>query len=203
MEPVSLLICKRCDAAHRAVLMQPRERARCHICGEVLAKPPSLDSDRLLALTSTAAILFAMTVFTPVLSIDLAGTRTQANVWQAAVSLSRGWISAAGVALAMTMALVPMVQLLLLIWILVFARQGWRVPGFRGAMLVLHALRPWSMTEVFLLGVLVAVAKLSAWVHVEVGVGLWSLAGLTVILALLNLQETHAWWSLGRRGGSA
>ena len=201
-ERCSLLVCERCDAVHRRVTLNKHQRARCNSCDALLAKPPALDINRALALTCTAAILFTISATTPVLSIDLAGTHTQANVWWAAASLESGWISAAGGALLVTMALVPMLQIALLLWLLVFAHRGRRAPGLRAALVVLHRLRPWSMTEVFLLGALVAVAKLSSWVPVSVGVGLWSLAGLTVILALLNLQEAHSWWSLDRNGGA-
>lgn len=136
------------------------------------------------------------------LSIDFAGIHTQANVWQAAASLQSGWISGAGIALALTMALVPMLQIVLLLWVLACAQWGQRAPGLRAALVVLHRLRPWSMTEVFLLGVLVVIVKLSSWVPVSAGVGLWSLGALTVILTLLNLKEAHIWWSLDRNGDS-
>jgi paraquat-inducible protein A len=52
------------------------------------------------------------------------------------------------------------------------------------------------MTEVFLLGALVAIVKLSGWVHVTPGTGIWALASLTVLLTILNMVEPRFWWTL-------
>ena len=54
------------------------------------------------------------------------------------------------------------------------------------------------MTEVFLLGALVAMVKLSSWVSVVAGVGLWALAALTIILAVLSKYESRSWWALDK-----
>jgi paraquat-inducible protein A len=52
------------------------------------------------------------------------------------------------------------------------------------------------MTEVFLLGALVAIVKLSSWLHVVPGIGLWALGTLTILLTILSLVESRFWWSL-------
>ena len=70
------------------------------------------------------------------------------------------------------------------------------VKGRNDPLVTLHRSRPWSMTEVFLLGALVAIVKLSGWVHVTPGVGIWGLASLTILLTILSLVEPKSWWSL-------
>jgi len=49
---------------------------------------------------------------------------------------------------------------------------------------------------VFLLGALVAIVKLSSWLHVVPGIGLWALLSLTILLTILSLVEAGFWWSL-------
>ena len=66
---------------------------------------------------------------------------------------------------------------------------------------LLHRLRPWSMTDVFLLGALVAVVKLSAWVDVVAGEGIWAIGGLTILLAILSRYDSRAWWERVERAG--
>jgi paraquat-inducible protein A len=141
-------------------------------------------------------VLFIIVSVTPVLSVTLEGTRTQVNVWRAAIALAHGWISLAAAALALVTFLIPLLQILLLTWVLAFARIGMRAPGSRWVIRTLQAVRPWSMTEVFMLGALVAIFKLSAWFPVSLGPGIWALAGLTVILAVLDLREVHGAWRL-------
>jgi paraquat-inducible protein A len=149
-----------------------------------------------LALVCAAAIFFAIANLTPILSIDMAGMETQANIWFAVRSLQQGWISFAAVGLAFTTFLIPAVQIALLFWVLLFARTGHRPPGFGTIMGLLHRMRPWSMTEVLLLGALVAVVKLANWVPITAGAGIWAIAALTVVLALLGRFDPASWWSI-------
>jgi paraquat-inducible protein A len=57
-------------------------------------------------------------------------------------------------------------------------------------------MRPWSMTEVFLLGALVAIVKLANWVPIAAGAGIWAIAALTAVLALLGRCDPASWWSI-------
>jgi paraquat-inducible protein A len=149
-----------------------------------------------LALTCAAAIFFAIANLTPILSIDLGGMQTKANIWFAVRSLEQGWISVAALGLAATTFLIPAVQIALLFWVLLFARAGHRPPGFAPIMRLLHRTRPWSMTEVFLLGALVAIVKLANWVPITAGAGIWAIAALTTVLALLGRCDAASWWSI-------
>ena len=168
--------------------------AHCSYCGAVLARKHRMTTDQLLAVTLAAAILFVIANVTSVLDIEFGGVHTEANIWTAALSLDQGWIFWAALALAVTMFVVPLLQITLLLWVLGFASVALRAPGYRYALILLHRLRPWSMTEVFLLGALVAIVKLSAWVHVVAGEGIWAIGGLTILLAILSRYDSRAWW---------
>jgi paraquat-inducible protein A len=170
--------------------------ALCRRCDAVLARYFGASVDSGLALVCAAAIFFAIANLTPILSIDIAGIETKANIWFAVRSLQQGWISVAAFGLAFTTFLIPAVQIALLFWVLLFARLGRRPPGFGPIMRLLHRTRPWSMTEVFLLGALVAIVKLANWVPITAGVGIWAIAALTAVLALLGRCDPASWWSI-------
>jgi paraquat-inducible protein A len=190
------LICRDCDTAYRLVSLRRGEVALCRRCEASLARHYSATPETGLALALAAAILFAIANLTPILSIEVAGVETKANIWQAVRSMQEGWISVAALALALTTFLIPLAQIALLLWVLMFVTLSRSPPAFRQVMTLLHGLRPWSMTEVFLLGALVAVVKLASWVPITAGAGLWALAGLTVVLALLGRCDPVSWWSI-------
>jgi paraquat-inducible protein A len=194
-----LMICPDCDSVHRLVPLGSGEVACCMCCDAVLARRRGLQVNEVLALTVAAAILFVIANVTPVLTIEVGGMHTEANISTAALSMDSGWISGAALVLAATTFLVPLLQISLLLWLLAFSSAARRVPGFRIVLVALHRLRPWSMTEVFLLGALVAIVKLSSWVRVVPGDGIWALAGLTIILTILSRVDPRAWWNLAER----
>ena len=164
MNPI--LICRDCDTVYRAVPLHRGETALCRRCDAVLARHFGVDVESGLALVCAAGIFFAIANLSPILSVDVAGMQTEANVWFAVRSLQQGWISVAAFGLAVTTFLVPAVQIVLLFWVLLFAHAGRRPPGFKPIMRLLHRMRPWSMTEVFLLGALVAIVKLAKMLDV-------------------------------------
>jgi paraquat-inducible protein A len=192
----TILICRDCDTVYRAIPLNRGDVALCRRCDAVLARYFGANAEIGLALVSAAAILFAIANLTPILSINLAGMESKANVWFAVRSLEQGWISIAAMGLAFTTFLVPAVQIVLLLWVLLFARAGRRPPKFAPIMRLLHRLRPWSMTEVFLLGALVAIVKLSNWVPITAGAGIWAIAALTTVLAVLGRCDPASWWSI-------
>ncbi|MGD0505589.1 MAG: paraquat-inducible protein A [Steroidobacteraceae bacterium] len=194
MNPI--LICRDCDTVYRAIALHLGDVAVCRRCDAVLARYLVADVESGLALVSASAIFFAIANLTPVLSIEVAGVETRANIWFAVRSLQQGWISLAAMGLAFTTFLIPALQIALLFWVLLFARLGRRPPGFGPVMRLLHRMRPWSMTEVFLLGALVAIVKLANWVPITAGAGLWAMGALTAVLALLGRCDPASWWTI-------
>jgi paraquat-inducible protein A len=170
--------------------------ARCTECGAVISHHAQADVNVVLAIASACAVLLLIANLTPILAIDVAGTHVEANIWTAVLSMQGGWFSVGAAVLLVTMLLAPLVQILLVLWIMSFARVGKRAPGFVSVLLTLHVLRPWSMSEVFLLGALVAIVKLGSFIPIITGPGVWALALLTVLLAVLGHFDPRWWWSL-------
>jgi paraquat-inducible protein A len=190
----TILICRDCDTVYRAIPLRRGDEAHCRRCDAVLARYLAADVETGLALVAAAAIFFAIANLTPILSIEVGGVETKANIWFAVRSLQQGWISLAAVGLALTTFLIPATQIALLFWVLLFARFGRRPPGFAPVMRLLHRMRPWSMTEVFLLGALVAIVKLANWVPIAAGAGIWAMGALTALLAFLGRCDPASWW---------
>ena len=192
--PAACVFCEHCDSIYRRHELQRDEVARCGRCRAVLYRGSRLDIDYLLALTLTAAIVFVIANASPVIRIAVSGLHNQANLLQSIVALSHGSALAVGVVAAVTLFVVPLLQIVLLGWVLLFARAHRRAPGFVFAMRVLHRIRPWSMTEVFLLGVLVAIVKLSGLLHVIAGPGAWATVVLTVLIAVIARHDIRSLW---------
>jgi len=61
---------------------------------------------------------------------------------------------------------------------------------------MMQSLRPWGMIEVFLLGVLVAIVKLSSMATVVPGPALWAFVALTVTLTAVLSFNPGAFWEM-------
>jgi paraquat-inducible protein A len=190
----TLIVCEHCDSVYRKRDLEPDEIARCGRCHAVLYRASRLDIDHLLALTLAAAIVFVIANVSPVIRIAVGGMHNEANLLQAISALSRGSALIVGLVAALTLFVVPLLQIVLLGWVLLFALARRRAPGFGLAMHVLHRIRPWSMTEVFLLGVLVAIVKLSGMLNVIAGPGTYATVVLTVLITVIAKRDVRTLW---------
>ncbi|AUS43373.1 paraquat-inducible membrane protein A [Ralstonia solanacearum] len=189
-----LMVCHACDAVYRRPVLAPGESAHCETCEANLQRASRLGIDGWLALTVAAAIAYAIANVCPVILVDMRGARNTATLWQSAAALAHGAAAAIAVPTAMAVIVVPLVQIALLGWVLAHARAGRRAAGFATAMRLLVALRPWSMVEVALLGILVAMIKLSGYLQVAPGAGVWALVALMILITLITRRDFQPLW---------
>jgi len=204
-----LVACEHCDSVYRRCTLAAGEVARCRRCDAVLARANPLDVDRWLALTVTTAVVFLIANVCPIVRISLNGMHRQATLWEFAWALAQGSVAPLAIVAGLVMILVPLAQIALLSWVLSYARVGRRAPGFARALRTLARLRPWSMVEVAIFGILVAIIKLVSLVEVTLGAGVWATAALMVLLTVIAHRDLSALWdqteevSALRRGGVA
>lgn len=188
------IICEHCDSLYESVPLRKGQTAQCSRCGAVLERARHLNVQQLLALSVTAALLFVFANAFPVISISLQGLSNEATLWQSVEALAHGRISVIAAVAGLSIILAPGLQILLLCWVLGFANFNRAAPGFKACMRALEHLRPWSMLEVCLLGVLVAIVKLAGLLDVHPGLGLWALSMLTVLIILISGKGIRSLW---------
>lgn len=191
-----LIICEYCDAVYQRAPLERHEKAFCHCCGGVLERFDSTTLQQRMALAVTAAVLLCFANFYPLMSIKMQGLHNAATLWDSVQALSHGAITLIALVAAVAIILAPLVQTLLLVWVLIFALRLKRAPGFRFCMRWLEALRPWSMLEVCLLGALVAVVKLAGLLDVIPGIGLAALAFLSVLMIKVAGKDIRSLWEI-------
>ncbi|MNV37170.1 Inner membrane protein YebS [compost metagenome] len=189
-----LVVCEHCDSVYRRCTLTAGEVARCSRCEAVLQRANPLDANRWLALTLTTAVVFLIANVCPVVRISLNGTHREATLWEFAWALAEGSVAPLAIVAALVIILVPLAQIALLAWVLIFARVGRRAPGFAPALRTLALLRPWSMIEVGILGILVAIIKLISLVEVTLGAGVWATAALMILLTVIAHRDLSSLW---------
>ncbi|WMD21702.1 paraquat-inducible protein A [Achromobacter seleniivolatilans] len=147
-----------------------------------------------MALTLTTAVVFLIANICPVVRISLNGTHREATLWEFAWALAQGSVAPIAIVAALVIILVPLAQIALLAWVLLYARVGRRAPGFARSLRLLALLRPWSMIEVGIFGILVAIIKLISLVEVTLGAGVWATAALMVLLTVIAHRDLSSLW---------
>ncbi|MGT2511150.1 paraquat-inducible protein A [Cupriavidus basilensis] len=193
-EPRQLIACEHCDALHTRAALKPGERATCLRCGGGLYRDRSLAYRRLLPLVVTALILFLISNVYPIVAMDLKGSRMETTLWGSVQALCADDMTLVAMLVFATTILLPLAELLMMCYLLVPMAQHRMPPGFDLVVRSIRQTRPWGMIEVFMIGVLVTLVKLSTIAQVLPGVALWSFGALVVVLAAILSFDTRDLW---------
>ncbi len=191
----ALVGCPECDLLVRLVAPQPGQTARCPRCGYSLSTGVRDGFARPLAYALAALTLLAIALTWPFLSVDAVGIEHAITLASAVASLRD--FGADGIALIFTafVLLLPAAMMTgaATLTALLLARRPspLLVPLARS----LFHLDAWCMADVFIVGVIVSLVKLSTLAQVVVGTAFWAYLGfaLSFLLALTNLDRLAVW----------
>jgi paraquat-inducible protein A len=199
-----LTVCHACDLAQRIDRIAVSARVRCVRCRVELYRTNGRSLETAIALAATALVLFLLANAYPLVALKVGGTTRVATLVGAALGLYDQGYGSVAVLVLFTAFLVPLAQILAFLYVLVPLRHGRSVRGRDGVFRVLAALRPWGMPEVFMLGAVVALVKLSSQAEVMPQVSLIAYGLLMLDLAALaSVTPTEQYWQWIEQKGAA
>jgi paraquat-inducible protein A len=191
----SLIACPQCDLLQRLPHLAPGASARCPRCDEELWRHREDSLNRTLALAVAAAVLFVIANSLPMLGLKAVGHQAFTTVFGGTIQL---WNDSEEVVAALVLfaaVIAPALQISLMLAIVLAAHRE-RPPRWAGTLLRHQpTTRTWSMIEVMLLGVLVALIKIADYATVIPGVALFTLGALVFVLAGMQASfDPHEVW---------
>lgn len=196
------IACHHCGQMHERSALAPGQRASCVRCGTVLWSQGVLNSTAWLAIVLTSLIAFTIANFMPVGTITAVGLKSSSTFLDAVAATWRAGYPSVAIMCFATGFLMPLLDILILAWLLAFSRQGRVAPGLNLLSRWLHYVRPWAMVPVFMLGALVAIVKLADMASLTPGAGLWAYAALTFLLTGLSKLNSERVWLLAEQDGA-
>jgi paraquat-inducible protein A len=192
----ALIACHECDLLQRQTALAPGAAAHCRRCGALLYRSRPGSVDKTLAWALAAAVFFTIANFFPILGLKVKSDVVQTTLFGAAQLLYRDGMWAISGLVFITTILMPVIEILAILYLVLPLKLHKVPPRPYLAIRALRMARPWSMTEVLILGVLVALVKLVHLATVVPGVGLWALAAAMLCLAALaSVFEPDTIWA--------
>ncbi len=191
----SLVACPHCDLLQRLPKIAPGDSARCPRCDKELWRRQKDSVNRTLPLTLAALVLYVIANTVPMLGLTAAGHAAFTTVVGGAQQLWNSGQQIVAVLVLFAAVLAPALQIGFMLLILIGCQRK-HPPAWVGTLLRhLPMTRTWSMIEVMLLGVLVALTKIADYATVIPGVALFSLGALVFLLAAMqsNFDPREVW----------
>ncbi len=189
------LACQHCDALlHRGELPEGKV-AVCPHCGSIIRRHKRKPVQRTLAFSLAGLLLYFPANFLPIMSFEMLGNDATNTMIKGVVQLwQQGYYW-----MAFLVCLCSMIMPLLALsshFVLSLAMSRNRFWHWHRHLLrLVHKFSEWGMLEVYLLGILVAIIKMSALGDIHVGTALFCFVGLLVAQMGAALSfDAHACW---------
>jgi paraquat-inducible protein A len=148
-----------------------------------------------LALTVAAAIAFVIANTSPLMDLSVVGRTASTTIAGGAYEMWMQGEPITGVLVAFCAVIAPGGYLLFMLALLLAARRS-AAPRWVGEMLRwVHHFQVWSMLEVMMLGILVALIKIAELATVEAGIGMYAVGALVLLFpAIMVTFDARELW---------
>jgi len=189
------IACPDCDLLQNIPDLPPGGKARCSRCACTVATRMSEPIDLPLALTVSATIVFIVANTASLMSLSAVGRFASTTIAGGARNM---WIEGekiTAVIVAFCAVIAPAGYLLFMLTVLLAVRRPpappWVGEMLRGA----EFMSNWSMNEVMMLGILVALIKIAELADVEAGIGLYGMGTLVILFpAIMATFDPEKMW---------
>ncbi len=197
-----MIACEECGLVVDIPNLNEGEKATCPRCGHTLIKAVSLPFQRPVAYGVACLIMLALSLSFPFLSFTVNGMGHQITLLNAAETLQHFENSVLAILLMTTVIVFPAAYIVLVLYLYFCAHKVKHIGHINHAhrwikflCRILFKIQPWLMVDVFLIGVLVSLVKISALAHIGLGYSFWAfcLYSVLVIKCVSLVDRTWLW----------
>jgi paraquat-inducible protein A len=152
----------------------------CGRCGHRTDRAKPKSARATLAFSLTALIFYFPAMIFPFMHVEMYGNISRSNVWQGIVSLAEAGSYFVAAVVFLASILIPFLKLVILFYLSFTATNGQSQRLKTALYRFVEGIGRWSMLDIFLLAILVALLKLGHWTSVKPEIG--SLFFLLVVI---------------------
>jgi len=181
--------CKECGVIVNIPKKINFSQYRCPRCNALLYRRGQPFS-YIITMAVTALLLFVPLTFLPILDLDIMGLQSSSTLFEALWMVYKdGFYFIAFVAM-MTGLLIPVIMLILLLFILVPLKHGYRPQKVAFYYRLYEKMSDWGMAEVYLISIIVSMVKLHGMGTLHIGLGFYMF-----IFFFITFYITTVWFN--------
>lgn len=189
------IACHECDLVHSIPPMPTRAAACCVRCGAVLFRNKPDSIDRTLAWTIAGLVLYCVAVSFPFLAMKSGSIVQETSLLSGVRNLYQQDETILAILVLLTCILIPLIQMLGLLYVFIPMKLNFRVKYAVPAFRLFQHVKPWSMMEIYMLGILIAMVKLGKMATIVPGLAVIAFGLLIFVLNFaITAVDTHMVW---------
>ena len=196
----NLILCEQCFTLHEEVPLEDGTKACCTECGAILYRYDSKLIEHGLALSFTGIVFFILANLFPLVQIEILGHGQFITIPKTIFSLFENGFYFVGLLCTFFIFIFPFMifTINMLLFTLLKIKRGENLT--KELLILLAHIKPWSMTDIFLISILVALVKLIGYAQIHIGIAFWALM-VFVLIDLYIVKRIHLFeiWMLRKR----
>ena len=186
-DPGETVACPHCDLLQGIPPLPPGGTARCPRCASTISTRSTDPIDRPLAFTFAALFAFIVANTEPLMGLSAAGRHASTTIVNGAYEMWMQGQQITALIIAFCAVIAPGGYIVFLLTVLLAVRRP-PAPRWVGELLRWAAfMQPWSMVEVMIFGILIALIKIAELALVEPGIGMYAVGALVVLFAAIGI----------------
>jgi len=196
----NLVICHQCYTLHKEIPIHDGSKACCKECGTVLYRYDSRLAEHGLALSLSALIFFLVANFFPLVKIEILGHEQFITITKMIFSLFDNGFFIVGLILSFLLLVFPLMIIVIYMTLFTLLHFAKGKQLTKDLLILLADILPWSMMDIFLVSILVALVKLIGYAQIHMGIAFWALF-VFVLLDIYITKNIHISeiWMLRKR----
>ena len=189
------MVCHECDLLVDMPVLELGQKAFCPRCAYLLAANRPNAGNSAFAFAMTALIFLSLANSFPFLGFAAQGQERTVTLIEGLDAMVAGDLPSLAVIVFLSIVLIPAIFLLGVIYVSIALKLGRLLPGTRFVLRWALLLMPWSMAEIFIIGILVSFVKIVSLADVALGLSFWAYATFTLctIAVVMNLDRRDIW----------
>jgi len=196
----NFIICHQCYTLHAEIPIKDGSKACCSVCGGVLYHYDTKLVDYGLALSITGLIFFVLANIFPLVKVEIFGHEQYITIPKTIWTLFESGFYIVGLICAFLILIFPFMIFIInmVLFSLLKMRKGKKLS--KELLILLSHIVPWSMTDIFLVSILVSLVKLIGYVQIDMGIAFWTLMVFVVIdIYIVKRIHISELWLLRKR----
>ncbi len=195
MDLQNLIICPKCQSIHKRLPLKKGEMARCRECGEVLYKDDRHILKFYLSFSFTSLVFFVISMFFPIVDINLAGFDSSLSIVDSVLSLFENGYDLVAIFSAFVLVLFPLLIISFLFLGTLLMELSILKSVVKWLLIVVSFLDIWSMLDIFFISILVSAVKIFDYATITLDIAFYSMiVFITLELYLTKHRRIEELW---------
>jgi paraquat-inducible protein A len=187
----SIVECHECALIVNISLLNERQKALCPRCGFLLSAKRHNALDKILAYSMSAIFFLLLSLPFEFLAFQSNGIERKIDILASLTILNNNNYHVLALLEVLTIFVIPTLILFSLIYLIIALRKGIYPRGGQYLLKLTYNLLPWSMVEIFVVGVLVSLIKIISLADISLGPSFYAyiLFSLAMTAAVLHMDK--------------